>query len=131
MSDLVLKIADPSTVKVPVICELFGDNDKVICTLKLKVTFEKTKPKDWEREVEEADASTEDSGRNIMLRKKTKDIEGLPLEQDGQPVPYSGEALDLILKNYPWIQIELWGALESINAGKRSDTFRRAMAKNL
>jgi len=129
VNSLVLKIAEQKTVTVPVVCELFGDDDKVIKTLKLKVTFEKTGAKDWEREAEEADSSLEDSGRNIMLRRKVKDIKGLPLEREGQPVGFEASVMDQLLE-HTWIAEALYGALVSVNAGKKSDTVRRALAKN-
>ncbi|MGZ8172872.1 MULTISPECIES: hypothetical protein [Methylobacter] len=129
MSNLVLKIANPETVTVPVTCEQFGDGDKVINTLKLKVTLEKTSKTDWKREAEEADASVSDTGQNIMLRRKIQNIEGLPLERDGQPAKFDGSAMDLVLE-HAWIADEIWLALQSINSGKKSDTFRRMLLKN-
>ncbi len=129
MSGLVLKIAKPETVTVSVTCEQFGDGDKVINSLKLKVTLEKTSKTDWKREAEEVDASLEDTGQNIMLRRKVKNIEGLPLERDGQPVKFDDAAMDLVLE-HPWIADEIWMALQSINSGRKSDTYRRQLLKN-
>lgn len=129
MSELVLKIAKPETVTVSVTCEQFGDADKVINTLKLKVTLEKTGKKDWKHETEEADSSLEDTGQNIMLRRKVKNIEGLPLELDGQPARFDEAAMDLVLE-HPWIADEIWLVLQSINQGKKSDTYRRLLLKN-
>ena len=130
MSALVLKIANPETVTVPVTCEQFGDGDKVIQTLKLKVTLRKTSKDDWKTETEAADASQESSGQNIMLRAKVVNIEGLPLERDGQPAPFDASAMDLVLA-HAWIADEIWITLQSVNQGKRSDAYRRLLAKNL
>ncbi len=129
MTNLTLKISTPDTVTVPVTCEQFGDDDKVINTLKLKVTLEKTGKADWKRETEDADASLEDTGQNIMLRSKVKNIDGLPLERDGQPAKFDESAMDLVLE-HTWIADEIWLALQSINSGKKSDTFRRMLLKN-
>jgi len=129
MSSLVLKIAEPNTVTVPVTCQLFGDEDRVITTLKLKVTFEKTKPEAWKQQHEEASASLEPNALTRLLFSKIKTIKGLPLERDGQPVDYSDDAFDLI-KDEVWIIDPLWLALGSINSGKRSDTLQRVIAKN-
>lgn len=129
MSSLVLKIADPKTVTVPVVCQQFGDNDKVINTLKLKVTFEKTKAADWQRETEEADASLDQKGVHVMLRAKVKNITGLPLERDGKPAEFDEAAMDLVLE-HQWIADQLWLALQSVNSGQKSDAYRRLLLKN-
>lgn len=132
MSDLVLKIANPKTVTVPVTCEQFGDGDKVINTLKLKVTFEKTSKADWKHEAEDADSSESDTGQNIMLRRKVKDITGLPLELAGQPAKFAEvpeDAMDLVLE-HAWLSDSIFLALKSINEGKRSDSYRRLLLKN-
>lgn len=131
-SQLVLKIAAPDAVTVPVTCQQFGSNDAVIDTLKLKVTFEKTGKEDWKREAEEADTSLAESGQNIMLRRKVKDIQGLPLFIQGQPVKFADmpeKAMDLVLAQ-SWIADDIWFALQSINQGRKSDTLRRLMLKN-
>lgn len=126
---LILKINEPDSITVPVTCEQYGDNDKVINTLKLKVTFRKTGKADWKREAEEADASVSDTGQNIMLRRKVENIEGLPLERDGQPAKFDESAMDLVLE-HSWIADDIWLALQSINQGKKSDTLRRHLLKN-
>jgi hypothetical protein len=128
-SGLVLKIAAPETVTVPVTCQLFGDGDKVIQTLKLKVTFKKTQKEDWDKEAEAADASLEETGQKIMLRDKVIDIKGLPLERNGMPAEFDAEAMALVLKEQ-WIVEELWAALLAINQGKRSDAYRTLLRKN-
>jgi hypothetical protein len=126
---LVLKVADPKTITVPVTCQQYGDDDRVINTLKLKVTFEKTKSADWKRETEEADASLDEKGVHVMLRAKIKNIVGLPLERDGQPASFDEAAMDLVLE-HPWIADQLWLALQSVNAGQKSDAYRRLLLKN-
>jgi hypothetical protein len=126
---LVLNIATPGTVTVPVTCEQFGDDDKVITKLKLKVTFVKTDKEDWDREAEAADASSEEKGIHILLRQKIKDIKGLPLARAGAPAEFDASAMDLVLK-HQWIIDELWAALLAINSGKRSDAYRRQLLKN-
>ncbi|MDI1278073.1 hypothetical protein [Methylobacter sp.] len=128
-SGLVLKISAPDTVTVPITCQLFGDGDKVIQTLKLKVTFKKTKKEDWDKEAEAADASLEESGQKIMLREKVIDIKGLPLERDGVPTEFDAEAMNLVLQEQ-WITEELWTAILAINQGKRSDAYRALLRKN-
>ncbi|MGZ8171804.1 MULTISPECIES: hypothetical protein [Methylobacter] len=128
-SQLVLKVANPNTVTVPITCQQFGDDDRVITTLKLKVTFEKTRREDWDREAENADASLEEKGIHILLRQKIKNIKGLPLERDGIAAEFDASAMDLVLQ-HQWIIDELWAALLAINGGKRSDAYRGKLLKN-
>jgi len=127
--NLILKVADPKTITVPVVCQQYGDDDRVINTLKLKVTFEKTKAADWKRETEDADASLDEKGVHIMLRAKIKNIAGLPLERDGHPAEFDEAAMNLVLE-HPWITDPLWMALQSVNAGQKSDAYRRLLLKN-
>lgn len=126
---LVLKIANPNTVTVKITCQQFGDDDKVITKLPLKVTFEKTSREDWDREAQDADASLEEKGIHILLRQKIKNIKGLPLERAGVAVEFDAAAMDLVLK-HQWIIDELWAALLAINGGKRSDAYRGQLLKN-
>lgn len=131
-SELVLAIAAPKTVTVSMTCQQFGDNDAVIDSLKLKVTYEKTDKDTWDREAEEADASLNESGQSIMLRRKVKNIVGLPLSIAGQPVKFADmpeKAMDLVLKQ-SWIADDLMFGLRSINQGRKSDTMRRMLLKN-
>lgn len=128
-SQLVLKIANPNTVTVKITCQQFGDEDKVITKLPLKVTFEKTSREDWELEAQDADASLEEKGIHILLRQKIKNIKGLPLERKGVPAEFDASAMDLVLK-HQWIIEELWAALLAINGGKRSDAYRGQLLKN-
>jgi hypothetical protein len=126
---LVLKVANPNTVTVKITCQQFGDDDKVITKLPLKVTFEKTSREDWDLEAQDADASLEEKGIHILLRKKIKNIKGLPLERNGVSAEFDASAMDLVLK-HQWIIDELWAALLAINGGKRSDAYRGALLKN-
>ncbi|HEY8035210.1 MAG TPA: hypothetical protein VIF37_06435 [Methylobacter sp.] len=126
---LVLKIANPNTVTVKITCQQFGDEDKVITKLPLKVTFEKTSREDWDLEAQDADASLEEKGIHILLRQKIKNIKGLPLERNGIAAEFDASAMDLVLK-HQWIIDELWAALLAINGGKRSDAYRGQLLKN-
>lgn len=130
-SQLVLNIANPGMVTVPLVCEMFGDNDKVIQSLKLKITIEKTEQEEWDREAEEADASVNEKGSHIMMRRKIKNIVGLPLadKTTGQAQPFSEAAWALVFK-HAWIYDNLWATLLAVNQGKRSDTYRRMLLKN-
>lgn len=129
MSDLVLKINKSKTITVPVTCQLFGDDDRVTHTLKLKVTFERTKAADWKIQHEEASNSTEDHAVNRFFFSKVTDIKGLPLERDGQPVEFDSSVFELI-KDEQWLLDPINAALLSVNSGKRSDTIAKIIAKN-
>lgn len=129
--EVLLKVAAPKTVTVPVDCELFGDNDKVIQRLKLKVTFEKTDKDTWDKEADEADASMEEPGAQIMVRKKVKNITGLPLEDsNGNPLPFNEKAMDEVVK-IDWIFDPIWMTLQSVNKGMKSNALQKALKRNL